>query len=108
MTEKNDKFQKMFRKKFPDFVIATDSLCAADLNKKLLTYSKYREETELAKKNDQKLNNAKEEVSELGAPYRETLNALKMKLAYLHLLIKDNGDLVDDMGEFFSDDQKKD
>ena len=104
MTEKNDKFQKKFRKKFPDFVNATDGLCLEDLNKKLLTYSKYREETELAKQNDQKLNDAKELASELSAPYRDTLNALKMKLAYLHLLIKGDDELIEDIRKKFSDD----
>ena len=46
-------------------------------------------QTELSKKKDIELQNAKDLASELGAPYRETLNALKTKMAYLHILIEE-------------------
>ena len=106
MDEKNEKFLHQVRKKFPEFVEATDGLCLADLNKKLLTYAKHREETELAKKHDQELQGAKEQVSELNGPYQDALNALKMKTAYINLLIRGDDKQAMERNKF--DDQEKD
>lgn len=77
------------QKDYPEFTDSVDSLQLADLEKNLLTLAKYREETEMAKKKDEELEKAKEEVKELQAPYNDALKALKVKMAYLGLLIQE-------------------
>jgi hypothetical protein len=72
---------------YPEFTDSVDNASLEDLEKNLLRYAKYREETEMAKKNDEELEKAKNNVKELQAPYNDTLKALKIKLAYLGLLI---------------------
>ena len=89
------KFKDKVGKDYPDFVQATQGLSAEDLRKKLLTYSKYREETSLAQSNDVKLQAAREQVKELNAPYKDALKALKAKIAFIYLLLKDFDDIED-------------
>lgn len=82
------------QKKFPTFTDATDGLPVGDLEKQLLHYSKNREDVLMAQKDDESLKRAKEEVSELNAPYSEALGDLKLKTAYIALLIKEkNGEI---------------
>lgn len=74
---------------YPEFTDGVDSLPVDKLEENMLKYAKYREETEMAKKKDEALEKAKNEVKELQAPYNETLKALKLKMAYLGLLIQE-------------------
>ena len=74
---------------FPEFTDAVDSAKLEDLEKKLLEYAKYREQTAMAQKSDEGLEKAKNTVKELNAPYNETLNALKIKTAYINILIEE-------------------
>ena len=87
--EKELALKKKAQKDFPEFTDAADGMDLTGLESKLMTHAKYREETEFAKKKDEELQKAKDLAKELGAPYRETLNALKTKMAYLHLLIEE-------------------
>ena len=77
------------QKDYPEFTDSVDSLQLAELEKNMLTLAKYREETELAKKKDEALEKAKNEVKELQAPYNDALKALKIKMAYLGILIQE-------------------
>ena len=77
------------QKDYPEFTDSVDSLKLADLESNLLRLAKYREETEMAKKKDLGLEKAREEVAELQAPYNDAIKALKVKTAYLGLLIQD-------------------
>lgn len=77
------------QKEFPEFTDSVDSLKLQDLETNMLTLAKYREETELAKQKDEALAKAKEEVKELQAPYNDALKALKIKMAYLGVLIQE-------------------
>jgi FtsZ-binding cell division protein ZapB len=97
MSEENDNVKELalktkVQKDFPEFTDAVDSAPLKDLEEKMLAYAKYREETEMAKKKDEALEKAKNNVKELQAPYNETLNALKAKTAYLGLLIQERKD----------------
>ena len=74
---------------FPEFTDAVDKASLEDLEKKLLEYAKYREQTVMAQKSDEGLEKAKNTVKELNAPYNETLNALKIKTAYVNILIEE-------------------
>ena len=92
--DKNEIFKEKVRKDYPDFVKATEGLPLDALKKKLTTYAKYREETTLAQKNDKKLEAAKDTVKELNAPYNDALKALKAKMAFIYLLLKDFDDIA--------------
>ncbi len=79
--------KKKVQKDYPDFTDSNDGLNIKELEGNLLIYAKYREETEMAKSKDEKLQEAKDTASELGAPYRDALKALKAKMAYINVLI---------------------
>lgn len=88
-TDKEEILKTKVRNEFPEFVDSVDKLGMEKLNENLLRYAVYREETEMARQNDKSLIKAKNEVKDYQAPYNETLKALKLKMAYLHLLIID-------------------
>lgn len=85
--DKEELLKTKVREQMPEFTDAVDNAPLAKLEAEMLKYSNYREETEMAKQKDEGLAKAKNEVKELQAPYNETLKALKMKTAYLGLLI---------------------
>lgn len=90
---KKEAIKTKVEKEFPDFV---DMITAADLQsleKNLYIYAKHREETELALSEDEALALAKEQVKEMSAPYRDAIKALKLKMAYINLLIEEKGQL---------------
>ncbi len=92
-TKAEDKLCDKVEKKYETFVETTEGLTKEQLDVRLLKYSKYAEETKMAKANDEQLNEAKEIVSSLSAPYSEALGALKDKMAYINLLLKyEHGD----------------
>ena len=76
-------------KDYPEFTNAQSGTDVESLKKNLLIYAEHREETELARKKDEELKKAKENVSFLDAPYKDAIKALKLKTAYLHILIKE-------------------
>lgn len=77
------------QKDYPEFTDSVDSLKVEELESNMLRMAKYREETELAKQKDEALEKAKEQVKELQAPYNDALKALKVKMAYLGVLIQE-------------------
>lgn len=77
------------QKNYPDFTSSQDGLSVEDLEKNLLRYARYREETIMHKSKDESLQSAKEVVTDLNAPYKETLQALKLKMAYLNVLLEE-------------------
>jgi hypothetical protein len=96
--DRNFEFKKKVAKKFQSFVEALDGLSVQDLEKNMLIYSKHKEDTELAQKRDKELQEYKDKVSDLSAPYRDALSALKMKLAFINIIIKEaNGEIDDDV-----------
>lgn len=88
-TEKELKLKTKCEKDFPDFVHSQEGLSVEALEKNLLRYAKYREETLMAQSKDDALTQAKEVAKELNKPYLETLSALKVKMAYLHILLQE-------------------
>lgn len=86
----NQKFKSKIEKEYPNFVEGLEGLSKEDLEKNLLIYAKHREQTEYAKRNDDELNELKEQVKELQAPYNDTLKALKAKMGYLNVLLMES------------------
>lgn len=90
-------FKKKVGKKYPTFVESLDGLSVQDLEKNMLIYSKHKENTELAQKLDLELQEAKDRVTELKGPYTDALSALKLKLAFINILIKEgSGEHIED------------
>jgi len=95
LNDNDQKFLEKMRKTFGNFVDSVDGLPVSELEKNLTIYTKHREDTEMAQRVDKALNDAKELVSELSAPYKQVIGALKMKLRFIHLLMKfKNGELI--------------
>ena len=92
MGENEEKIKKKCQKDYPEFTDGMDRLGRDDLNKNITRYATYREEVELAQKNDEKLNEAKEVVKDLAGPYRDSLKALKLKLQYLYILLQESAE----------------
>lgn len=88
---KKEAIKTKVEKEFPDFVDMISSAEIASLEKNLYIYAKHREETELAKVEDEELQMAKERVKDLSAPYSDAIKALKLKMAYINLLIEEKG-----------------
>ena len=89
LSEKEEKMRKKAQKDFPEFTDIVDRMKGDSLEKKLLEYAKYREETLQHQANNEDLKAAKDEVAVINGPYQDTLAALKLKSAYLHLLLQE-------------------
>lgn len=79
------------QKQIPDFVEVVDALGLPDLEKRLNTLAKQAEEVESAKESDEALEDAKNAVSELGAPYRDAKKEIRLKTRYIIQLIGEKG-----------------
>jgi len=81
--------KKKVQKDNPSFTDTVDGLTMVDLDKNLLMYAKHKEETEMQLREDEAIKNAQEALKELKAPYSDALKALKFKMAYLSILMKE-------------------
>lgn len=80
---------KKLEKISPEFIDSINSSSAKDLESSMSIYSKHREDTSIAKQSDEALNDAKDQVKELSAPYNETQKILKLKIKLIHLMLKE-------------------
>lgn len=92
MSQENDDSKELalktkVQKDYPEFTDTVDNAQLPALESSMLKYANYREEVEMAKKKDQALEKAKNVVADLQAPYNDSIKALKLKTAYLGLLI---------------------
>lgn len=83
--------KKKCEKDFPEFATAVASSTSESLLKQLATLANYKEETELALKKDPDVEQATETLSDLKAPYKDSIKALKTKISYLHVLLSEKG-----------------
>lgn len=88
---KEEKLIAKIQKDFPEFYDSVQSLSVEELSEKLKNHAKHREETLVAQENCTPLNEAKEKVKELNAPFKDTLSALKVRSKYLYYLMKEKG-----------------
>jgi hypothetical protein len=79
------------QKQIPDFVEVVDALDVDSLEKRLNTLAKQAEEVESAKENDEALEEAKEQVAEMSAPYRDAKKEIRLKTRYIIQLIGEKG-----------------
>jgi hypothetical protein len=74
-----------------EWVSTVQGLSIEELDNMILRYAKYREEIKESREKDEQLNQAKELVKELGAPYRENLKINEQKTKYLIMLLGEKG-----------------
>lgn len=84
--------KKKVQKDNPSFTDSVDGLTVTDLEKNLLMYAKHKEDTEMALKEDEEIKDTQEKLKELKGPYSDALKALKLKMAYLNILIREKTD----------------
>lgn len=79
-------------KKLPTgFIENVESMKTKEINEKILESEGHVYEVEKAKEEDEKLNQAKELVKELSAPYRETVSNEKAKIKYCIWALEQRG-----------------
>lgn len=93
--------EKKLEKIHHGFANTVAGLPVKDLEQNLLMYSKHNEETQQALRTSKEIKNAAETLKELKAPYSDMLKALKLKMSYIHLLIKEQN------GEASSEEQEQ-
>lgn len=79
---------KKLSKENPEFVSMTEAMSVDELKKEISLRAQQRESVLQAKSEDEQLTELKEQVKELSAPYNESSNALKLKITFLYLLLK--------------------
>lgn len=78
---------------YPDFCNEVDSLDGAQLKARIVKLQQGLQESEACKEKDEEYQAAREQVKELGAPYRDIKKAVRLKTSYLVELLKERGDL---------------
>lgn len=91
MGKKEDKVKKDIIEKHDIFYDMTNAMDREDLKSELSRLANYKEEVEFAKDNDTELNELKESVKFISGPYNDAVKVLKLKTAYIHLLLRDLG-----------------
>ena len=81
--------EKKIEKIHHGFAATVAGLPVKDLEQNLLMYSKHNEETLQELRNSKPIKDAQEQLKELKGPYSDMLKALKLKMSYIHLLIKE-------------------
>jgi molecular chaperone GrpE (heat shock protein) len=93
MTKESRKldFKQKVAKEFPEFVSVVDGMSLEELDQRLLSLAKHQEEVAEALAQHEEINRLKEQLKELKADFTDTQKALKMKMKYIHQLMKEKG-----------------
>lgn len=81
----------IIQKQFPEFIDAVDGLSTDEIEKRISGYAKESQNVDDAKDADEGLADAKAQVAELSAPYKDAKKAINLKIRYLIQLLKDKG-----------------
>lgn len=95
MSAKEEKVKDDVMKKHEAFYDKINGMGREEMRKELFILANYKEETEFAKASDEELKRAQKLVKEFSGPYNDTLKVLKLKMAYVHLMLKEAGEQVD-------------
>lgn len=91
MSRPKKDIRTIVQKQFPEFPEVVDGLSTEDLEKRISSYAKEAENVEDAKEADEALNEAKDQVAEFSAPYKDAKKAIRLKIRYLIQLLKEKG-----------------
>lgn len=78
---------------FPEFAAEADAMSSDKLTVRLAYLAKELEESETHKENNETLEQAKGDVAELSAPYKDLRKAVRLKSKYIIALLKEKGTL---------------
>ena len=85
------KIRKQVEDGYETFLSMTESMSTEELKKELSILANHREEVNFAKAGDEELKQAKDAVKELAGPYNDAVKALNVKMAFVHILLKERG-----------------
>ena len=91
MARAKKSLQEKVQEDMPEFAAEVAGLSVQDLNNRLATLAKGAEENEQAQEDDEDLEKARAEASELAAPYRDAKKALRLRSRYVISLIREKG-----------------
>ena len=83
--------QEKVQEEMPEFASEVAGLSVAELNNRLAKLAKDSETNEQAQEDDEDLEKARGEASELAAPYRDAKKAIRLRSRYVIGLIKEKG-----------------
>lgn len=81
--------EKKLEKIHQGFTDTVAGLTVKDLEVNILMYAKHSDDTQEFLKKNEAIKSAQEQLKELKGPSLDMLKALKLKMSYLHLLIKE-------------------
>lgn len=87
----NEKLQKKAEKLVFGFIKNANEMGETDLRSTIIKCAIGIVQTEEARQDDDELQSAKEEVKELNAPYKETIEVCKVKIAICREVLKKLG-----------------
>ncbi len=91
MSKPKKDIQEIALKEFPQFVEECQALSVEELDARLTTFAKSREEVQDTKDADEGLEDAQAEARSLSAPYTEALKSIRLRSRYLIAIIKERG-----------------
>lgn len=91
MARAKKSLQEKVQEDMPEFAAEVAGLAVQDLNNRLATLAKGAEENEQAQEDDEDLEKARSEASELAAPYRDAKKAIRLRSRYIISLIREKG-----------------
>ncbi len=91
MARAKKSLQEKVHEEMPEFAAEVAGLAVQDLNNRLAALAKGAEENEQAQEDDEELEQARAEASELAAPYRDAKKALRLRSRYVISLIREKG-----------------
>lgn len=86
-----DKNIEKFEKEYPEFVSEAQSLDDSQLDARLAQLAKDGAAVDEAKEADEGLTQAREALSQLSAPYRDSKKAIKLKVKYIISILEARG-----------------
>lgn len=84
---KKEKVEKLY----PDFVVTVQSMKIDELEQRINFLAKEKEKVAKAQEEDLGLQQAKETVKEMSAPYNDTKKAIDLQMSYVIHLLEEKG-----------------
>jgi uncharacterized protein YlxW (UPF0749 family) len=87
----SNKFKKKMQKTMPSFTDSVEGLSIEDTDKQILLLSKQLKLVEMEMELDEEIEQLKNTLKEMQAPYNDAKKMLKNKVTYLALLLQEKG-----------------
>jgi hypothetical protein len=91
MGRKTTNIVEKVQEEFPEFSDVVQGLSIEELEQKVAVYAKEFEKTCESLDKNEKIEQARSDLAEMVAPYRDAKKAIRMKIKYLIAMIKEKG-----------------